>query len=97
MMIVLTVNGVQFERQAYLHEVLRGLVIFEWNLTSNQARLQISQLPSKGGYETAEENFKTLTRNWLPLNIFQKVDLHKSITRLNELESVGILRLDPTG
>ena len=85
----LTVNGVQFERQAYLHEVLRGLVIFEWNLTSNQARLQISQLPSKGGYEIAEENFKTLTRNWLPLNIFQKVDLHKSITRLNELESVG--------
>jgi len=86
---LLDVDGVQVERQAYRHEVLRGIVIFDWNLTSNQARLQISQLPTKGGYETAEENFRSLTRNWLPLNLFQKIDLRRSITRLNELESAG--------
>ncbi len=85
----LTVDGVHIERHAYRQEVLRGIIIFNWNLVSNQARLQISQLPSKGGYETAEETFKTLTHPWLPLNQFSKVDLRRSITRLNELESAG--------
>jgi hypothetical protein len=85
----LTVDGSQIERHAYRHEVLRGIIIFTWNLVSNQARLQISQLPSKGGYETAEENFKVLTQPWLPFNLFRKVDLRRSITRLNELESAG--------
>jgi hypothetical protein len=85
----LTVDGVHIERHAYRQEVLRGIIIFNWNLVSNQARLQISQLPSKGGYETAEETFKTLTQPWLPLNLFNKVDLRRSITRLNELECAG--------
>lgn len=84
-----TVDGVHIERHAYRQEVLRGIIIFNWNLVSNQARLQISQLPSKGGYETAEETFKTLTHSWLPLNLFHKVDLRRSITRLNALESAG--------
>jgi len=85
----LTDEGVQIERDAYRREVIRSIIIFNWNLVSNQARLQISQLPSKGGYETAEENFKTLTQPWLPFNQFHKVDLRRSITRLNELESTG--------
>jgi hypothetical protein len=85
----LNVDGLQIERQAYIREVLRGIIIFNWNLITNQARLQISQLPSKGDYEKAEENFARLTRPWLPFNLFNKLELRRSIARLNELESDG--------
>jgi hypothetical protein len=86
---IFEIDGIQIEREAYIHQVLRGTIIFYWDLVSNHARLQISQLPSRGSYEKAEEDFKSLIQPWLPFTLFQKLDLRRSITRLNELEDSG--------
>jgi len=82
-------DGVHVERHAYRNQVLRGIMIFNWNLVSNQARLQISQLPSNGSYERAERTFQSLVQPWFPFNLFQKLDLRRPITRLTELEDLG--------
>ena len=77
-------NGI--ELHAYKHQVIRGLIIFQWNLLTNLARLQITQLPSRGSYEDAEKNFIELTQPWLPYNTFNKMDIRPSITRLRGME-----------
>ncbi len=83
------VNGDSIEMHAYKHQVLRGLIIFNWNLISNQARLQITQLPSRGSYEDGELDFGRLIQTWLPFNLFQKLNLRPSITQLRNLEAGG--------
>lgn len=74
------------ELHAYQHQVLRGVIIFYWDLISNQARLQITQLPSRGNYEDVESAFGHLIHPWLPFNLFTKVNLRPSITYLRNLE-----------
>ncbi len=80
-------NDDEIEMHAYKHQVLRGLIIFYWNLVSNQARLQITQLPSRGSYEEVEIAFRQLIQPWLPFNLFQKLNLRPAITRLRNLEA----------
>jgi hypothetical protein len=79
--------GEDIELHAYKHQVLRGLIIFYWDLISNQARLQITQLPSRGNYEDVETAFGQLIHPWLFLNSFTKLNLRPSITQLRILEA----------
>ena len=65
-------EDLEIEMRAYIHQVIRGIVIFRWNLVSNYATLQISQLPSDSQYEEVEERFANLIHKWLDLNQFQK-------------------------
>lgn len=77
----------EIEFHAYQHQVLRGLIIFYWDLISNNARLQITQLPSRGNYEEVETAFGQLVHPWLPFHSFEKVNLRPSITHLRNIEN----------
>ena len=79
----------EIEFRAYLHQVTRGIMIFRWNLVSNNAILQISQLPSYFKYEEAEERFAELIRPLLNLELFQKIDLRPVIKELHRLEGTS--------
>jgi hypothetical protein len=65
-------------------------MIFTWNLISNNATLQISQLPTGSKYEEEEIKFAELINPWLNLNSFTKLDLRRVIKKLHELEANGI-------
>lgn len=81
-----TEDGLAIEYRAYVNRVTRSVVVFEWNLKTNVAMLQISQLPSGHKYERAAEEFFKLIANWLDVEQFQTVDLRPAIKRLHELE-----------
>lgn len=82
-------ENLEIELRAYLHQVTRGVIVFRWNLVSNTAVLQISQLPSGSKYEEVEERVAELIKPWFNLKIFQKLDLRPAIRKLHELEETG--------
>jgi hypothetical protein len=75
--------------KAFVYEVLRGIVAFEWNLISNEAFLQITQLPSGGNYESVTDEFTKLVEPWLDLKSFKLINLRHALKRLHELEESG--------
>lgn len=83
---IVTAEGNEIEFRAYVHHVYRGIVIFEWNLISNIAMLQITQLPRKLKYENVERQFADLVKSWLDLNLFVKLDIKPVISKLQETE-----------
>ncbi len=82
-------DGRRLALRAYLSEVMRGMVIFEWNLVSNEAEIRITQLPSGTDYESVEQAFAGLVRPWLDLSPFQKQDIRAVIGRLHDMERQG--------
>ncbi len=78
------------EYHAYLRHVTRTLVVFEWNLLSNTAQLQITQLPSGDDYESVFEEFTKLISPLLDIAHFHVVDLQGCIKRLHESEEMGL-------
>jgi hypothetical protein len=64
-------------------------VIFDWDLVSNLAQLQISQLASGAQYENISQAFEKLTAKWLQMKTFRIVDIGRAIVRLHELEENG--------
>jgi len=84
-----TDSGEEIELRAYVRHVKRGLVTFEWDLTANNAMLQISQLPSGTKYEDVAGGFEKLVGPWLDLRMFILLGIRPSIARLHELEESG--------
>jgi hypothetical protein len=76
--------------KAYVHHAARTLVVFEWDLLSNTAMLQITQLQEDGDYEALAKEFKRLVRPWLDLGQFAELDLRPAIRRLHEIEELSI-------
>ena len=75
--------------RAYLYQIYRGLIAFEWDTIANHATLQISQLPSGEKYEDAIARFDALTGDFIQLNDFSAVCLRRVIAKLHELEENG--------
>ena len=75
--------------KAYIYRIVRGLSIFEWDLVSNQAFFQITQLPSGQRYEDASTRFSELFNNILQVQDFTSVDLRDVISRLHAVEQAG--------
>lgn len=84
-----TQENQKIELRAYVNQVIRGIIVFRWNLVSNNAILQISQLPSGSKYEEVEGRFAELIGSWLNIELFQKLDLRPVIRKLHELEETG--------
>jgi len=84
-----TTDGGEIELRAYLLQVSRGVIIFTWDLVANTATIQISQLPGSSGYEEKEGKFAGLINSFLDIMQFEKIDLRRAITKLNELEEAG--------
>lgn len=82
-------DGTAIELRAYVHEVYRNIVALDWDLGSNEAMLQITQLPSGVSYETARDDFIAILAPWLDFTRFSEVKLHGAIRRLHELEESG--------
>ena len=92
-----TVGEEEIELRAYIHQVARGVVTFRWDLVSNDAMLQISQLPKGSKYEKIEETFADMIMPVLDLIRFQKLDLKPAIKKLHELEADGNPEARPHG
>ena len=60
-------TGAPVELRAFVQRGLRNLVIFEWDLRSNIAMLQISQLQSGTTYESVRAEFFALASNLIPV------------------------------
>lgn len=75
-------SGAEIEMRAFRRVVTRGLVAFEWDLQTNVALLQISQLPAHHRYEDIFKDFRLLTRAWLPVDRFPVLALGKAIGAL---------------
>lgn len=75
--------------KGYVYQVLRGITAFEWNLVSNEAFLQITQLPGGQNYETIADEFRKAVEPWLDLGTFKAVDLRPAVKKLHELEEQG--------
>ncbi len=84
-----TEAGEPVELRAFVHRVVRNLVIFEWDLISNAAALRISQLAGGVRYENVKQEFAALVAPWLKLETFALVDLHPAILSLMKLERSG--------
>lgn len=82
-------DGRPMELRAFVHQVFRGITAFEWNLVSNEAFLQVTQLPTGASYENAANEFADAIDAWLDLSDFDKVDLRKIIKNLEELIDKG--------
>jgi len=81
-------DDLDIQLRAYIHLVIRGVIVFEWDLLSNEATFQILQLPSGLKYEEIEEDFARLIKSWLNLELFAKLDLSPVIKKLHTLEEV---------
>ena len=79
----------QVHFRAWVNRIMRGLLIFEWNLVSNTAQLRITQLPSRQSYEKKKEEFEEHVSSWIPIDTFTLVDIRPAIKRLHEAEVTG--------
>lgn len=84
-----TAEGNSVELRAFVHRVTRSLVAFEWNLNSNTAFLQVSQLPTGFRYSEVAAEFFNLTAAWLDIKSFSVAKLPPVIKKLHELEEAG--------
>jgi hypothetical protein len=85
----ITEDGDEVELRAFVRRVTRSLVAFEWDLVSNVATLQISQLPTEFDYADFYGEFFTLIENWFDRSMFTTVDLRPAIKALHALEEKG--------
>lgn len=81
-----TKDGEPVEYRAYVRVILRGLTMFEWDVVSNTAMLQISRLPARGDYDEEFAKFAALTKKWLDLSTFSRVNLAKGIAAIHREE-----------
>ena len=87
--VTVTKEGDDVQLHAFVHRVTRSLVAFEWNLTSNTAFLQISQLPTRGKYDEVANEFFDLVSGWLDRSKFSTIDLRPAIKKIHELEEAN--------
>jgi hypothetical protein len=83
-----TEEGETIDFRAYVKDVQRGLVIFEWDLLANVAAVRITQLPARFSYEEKRDEFYRLC-SWIPFADFQPIDLRKVVRKLHEAEEDG--------
>jgi|694.fasta_scaffold02038_18 hypothetical protein len=84
-----TAEGEAVEYRAFIKRFVRNFVAFEWNLDTNQAMLQISQLPREDLYESVRQEFESQVDPWLPARSFRIVPLRNAIRKLLEEEQKG--------
>lgn len=83
-------DGATIALKAYVRHVSRTLVAFEWNLHSNTAMLQITQLHGDKLYEHVAKEFFALVGDWLDIEgLFGRVDMRRAVQALDELEAKG--------
>lgn len=79
-------DGQDVHMRAFVEETIRGLIVFEWDFTTNLAMLQITRLPTGEDYEKAEVRFQRAVSKWIDLSRFPKVDLRAGVKKLHEEE-----------
>jgi hypothetical protein len=63
-------GGERITLKAYVHHLTRTLAAFEWDLNTNFAMLQITQLQEDGDYEKLADKFSQLVKPWLDIKQF---------------------------
>jgi len=65
--------------QAYRVRMARGLIIFEWNLNTNDAMMLIQQVPSGRQYKALRDQFEGYLRQFFDIDLFEKVRLSSAL------------------
>lgn len=65
--------------QAYRVRMARGLIVFEWNLNTNDAMMLIQQLPSGRQYKALRDQFEGYLRRFFAIDSFDKVRLSSAL------------------
>jgi hypothetical protein len=73
--------------RAFVHDISRGLVAFDWDFLTNRASLHITRLPSHFTYDAARDAFAGLINNWLDIDLFTQTDLRPAIGFFHRLEA----------
>ncbi len=79
-------HGRRVHMRAFIEETTRGLIVFEWNLTTNLAMLHVTRLPTGQSYDKAEIRFQHVVKKWIDLTAFPKLDLRIAVKTLHEEE-----------
>ena len=78
-----TEEGETIEYRAWVRQLARVMVIFEWQLRTREATLQITELPGGVTYEETRDEFAELVKDWLDVSQFSVVRIRKSISALH--------------
>lgn len=81
-------GGTTVEWRAFVRDIVRGLIVFEWDLVQNHAMLQVSQLPSGWDYDEARTRITHLLARWIDLNGFGGIDLRRAVSSLHKEEEL---------
>lgn len=65
--------------QAYRVRMARGLIVFEWNLNTNDAMMLIQQLPSGRKYKALRDQFEGYLRQFFDIDSFEKMRLSSAL------------------
>ena len=84
-----TEEGETIEYRAWVRQLARVMVIFEWQLRTREATLQITELPGGVTYEETRDQFAELVKDWLDLSQFSVMRIRKSISALHAAEEAG--------
>lgn len=68
--------------KAYLPRISRGLIVFEWNLISNQALFMIQRLPRGSNYEATFDEYIEKMKRIIDISHFDIVKLRPAIKRI---------------
>ncbi len=79
-------HGQRVHKRAYIEEINRGLIIFEWDRIKNVAMLQITRLPTNDDYDKALDRFRRVVRKWLDLSRFPLLDPRSAVKALHQEE-----------
>ena len=79
-------EGQRVEWRAFVHQIARGMIVFEWDFLARTAFIQISELPSGSKYEDVRNQFVQLIRPWLNFQGFGILDVSLAIANLHEHE-----------
>ena len=82
-------DGEVVELRAWVTEVSRAIIAFEWDLDANVALVQVAQLAAHDDYDDAIDNFTAMLRHFVNLDEFIAIDLRKAIRKFHELEEAG--------
>lgn len=79
-------DGSELCFRAFEKKTTRGLIMFEWDFLTNDAFLQVTQLPMHERYEHAKARFLSLVSQWFPTDAIIEHSLASAIVEFHRRE-----------
>ncbi len=80
--------------KAYLPQVARGIMAFDWNLVSGEAALMIQRLPSGEQYDAIRADYEAELEKFIDIENFTRVRARRAIRKLEKAAEVLNRKVD---